>query len=118
MRPEISERWARAMAGIPTLEAMAAECRALANHLGGIHAGADAGSPGRYAHMSALGRANALDAMLAYLRSLVSLTAEPVCERFATDGQADKHGATHMLLVRVPGMEKVTRKSLRDGAIR
>ena len=43
MRSEISERWARAMEGIPTLEAMASECRALANHLGLVHAGAEAG---------------------------------------------------------------------------
>ena len=110
MRSEISERWAHAMAAIPTLEAMALECRALANHLGLVHAGAEAGSPGRIAYLNALGRADALAAMLVYLRSLPSLTAEPVCERFATDGQADKHSATHMLLVRVPGMENVTRK--------
>ena len=115
MRPEISERWARAMAAIPVLEAMALEQRAVAMHLGPT-ALAEFDTPLRALYDVAHARASALYAMVEYLRSLASLTAEPVLERFATDAQAEKYGATHMLLVRVPGMQKITRKRVRKAA--
>ena len=117
MRPEISERWARAMAAIPTLDAIAVEKRAIANHLkskGGY--GADPTNLLWRMGVIADDEATALEAMVEYLRSLVSLTAEPVAERFATEAQADKYGASHMLLVRVPGMDLVTRKGRRRAA--
>lgn len=105
------------MAAIPAITAIAVEKRATANHLknkGGL--GADPTNLLWRMGVLVEEEAAALESMVEYLRSLVSLTAEPVLERFATDAQADKHGATHMLLVRVPGMQKITRKRVRKAA--
>lgn len=102
------------MAAIPVLGAVAIEKRAVANYLKAKGAyGVDPSDLAWRMGVLAEEEAAALDSMVEYLRSLASLTAEPVAEVFATDGQAEKYGATHMLLVRVPGMQKVTRKRVR-----